>query len=158
MFVGHLIDMTGLDMTQKRIENTVNIREPSNLKELKSYLGVANFFRDQINHSIIVQPMTAVVTEANRMKSKNLTWTEIAKASFAKTKEMINACPKLFFINYTAKIILCTDASDYAFGAYFFQMVTEGTRTIEQSIRFMSKSFTGAQIRWCGVAPLLDTE
>ena len=136
-------------MTQQRIENTVDIREPSNLKELQSYLGVANYFRDHIkNHSIIVQPMTAMVTEANKMKSKNITWTEIAKASFAKTKEMINACPKLYFINYTAKIILCTDASDYAFGAYLFQMVTEGTSTIEQPIRFMSKSFTGAQIRW----------
>jgi len=39
-------------MTQQRIENTVNIRELSNLKELQSYLGVANYFRDHIqNHS-----------------------------------------------------------------------------------------------------------
>ena len=54
-------------MTQQRIENTVNIREPSNFKELQSYLGVANYFRDHIqNHSIISQPM---VTEANRIKS-----------------------------------------------------------------------------------------
>ena len=36
----------------------------------------------------------------------------------------------------------------YAFEAYLFQMITEGTITIEQPIRFMSKSFTGAQIRW----------
>ena len=73
MFVGHLIDMTGLNMTQQRIVNTVNIREPSILKELQSYFGVANYFRDHIqNHSIIVQPMTSMVTEANRMKSKNI--------------------------------------------------------------------------------------
>ena len=149
VFVGHLIDTTGLNMTQQRIENTVNIREHSNLKELQSFLGVANYFRDHIkNHSIIVQPMTAMVTDANRIKTKNIIWTEKAKQSFAKTKEMINACPKLYFINLEAKIILCTDASDYAFGAYLFQIVPEGTIMVDQPIRFMSKSFTGAQIRW----------
>ena len=63
-------------------------------------------------------------------------------------KEMINACPILYFINVEAKIILCTDASDYAFGAYLFQIVPEGTILVDQPIRFMSKSFTGAQIRW----------
>ena len=149
MFVGHLIDTTGLNMTQQRIENTVNIREPSTLNELQSFLGVANYFRDHIkNHSIIVQPKTAMVTDANRIKTKNIIWTEKAKQSFAKTKEMINACPKLYFINFEAKIILCTDASDYAFGAYLFQIVPEGTILVDQPIRFMSKSFTGAQIRW----------
>jgi len=149
VFVGHLIDTTGLNMTQQRIENTVNIREHSNLKELQSFLGVANYFRDHIkNHSIIVQPMTAMVTDANRIKTKNIIWTEKAKQSFAKTKEMINACPKLYFINLEAKIILCTDASDYAFGAYLFQIVPEGTILVDQPIRFMSKSFTGAQKRW----------
>ena len=143
----HLIDTTGLNMTQQRIENTVNIREPSNLKELQSFLGVANYFRDHIkNHSIIVQPMTAMVTDANRIKTKNIIWTEKAKQSFAKTKEMINACPKLYFINLEAKIILCTDASDYAFGAYLFQIVPEGTILVDQPIRFMSKSFTGSPI------------
>ena len=63
------------------------------MKELKSFLGVANYFRDHVrSHSIVVHPMTAMVTEANRLKSKNINWTENATASFAKTKEMINAC------------------------------------------------------------------
>ena len=88
VFVGHLIDTNGLNMTQQSIENTVNTREPSNLKELQSFLGVANYFRDHIkNHSIIVKLMTAMVTDANRIKTKNIIWTEKAKQSFAKTKK-----------------------------------------------------------------------
>ena len=47
--------------------------------------------------------MTAMVTDANRIKTKNIIWTEKAKQSFAKTKEMINACPKLYFINLKQK-------------------------------------------------------
>ena len=57
--------------------------------------------------------MIAMVTEANRIKSKSIKWIEIAKASFAKTKQnktkqMIDACPQFYFMNYGSKIILCT--------------------------------------------------
>jgi len=43
-------------MTQKRVEKTVNMRQPTNLKELQSFLGVENYFRDHVrSHSIVVQ-------------------------------------------------------------------------------------------------------
>jgi hypothetical protein len=41
-------------------------------------------------------------------------------------------------------IFLHTDASDYAIGAYLFQVKGEK----EIPIRFMSKTLVGAQIRW----------
>ena len=107
------------------------------MKELQSFLGVGNYFRDHVRcHLIVVQLMTAKVMETNRLKSKNINWTENAVASFAKTKEMINRCPKLYVLNDKAKIILCTDASDYAFGAC--QIITEGDKEIDQPIQFMS--------------------
>ena len=44
-----------------------NIWQPSNLKELQRFLGVAYYFRDHVrNHSIFFQPMTAIVTESRR--------------------------------------------------------------------------------------------
>ena len=41
---------------------------------------------------------------------------------FEKLKTMVNACPKLYFINNTNKILLYKDASDYAHGAYLCQI------------------------------------
>jgi hypothetical protein len=56
----------------------------------------------------------------------------------------INACFKLFFMDGKLPIFLHTDASDYAIGAYLFQ-VKEGKEIL---IRFMSKTLAGPQIRW----------
>ena len=84
-------------MNRKYCEHTTTGK---NLKELQSFLGVANYFWDHVSsHPIVAQPMTAMVSEVNRLKSKNINWTENAIASFGKTKEMIYACPKLYFLN-----------------------------------------------------------
>ena len=47
-------------------------------------------------------------------------------------------------------MVLYTDASDYAYGAYLWQLVTtEGDEILrEGTIRFFSGSFSGAQVRW----------
>ena len=51
-----------------------------------------------------------------------MTWTDDALHGFEKLKTMMNACPKLYFINRTYKILLYTDASDYARGAFLYQI------------------------------------
>ena len=68
---------------------------------------------------------------------------------------MVNACPKLYFINNAYKVVLYTDASDYAHGAYLCQIAPNGegeemtsSKWREEPIRFLSGSFSGAQVRW----------
>jgi len=63
---------------------------------------------------------------------------------------MVNTCLKLYFINYTYKIVLYTDASDYAHGAYLCQIkpASETSAEIEEPIRFLSGTFSDAQTRW----------
>ena len=56
----------------------------------------------------------------------------------------------LYFINMANKIVLYTDASDTAHGAYLCQVVlaTAKTEEHEEPIRLLSRSFNGAQTRW----------
>ena len=58
---------------------------------------------------------------------------------------MVNACPKLYFIDSTYKITLYTDASDYAHGAHLCQVrpATETSEETEEPIRFLTGSFSG---------------
>ncbi len=43
-------------MSQKRIDSTVDIKKPEDLKELYQFVGVAKYFRDHIQqHSHIAQ-------------------------------------------------------------------------------------------------------
>jgi len=52
---------------------------------------------------------------------------------------MVNACPKLYFINNAYNVVLYTDASDDAQGAYLCQIAPtgEGEEMQEEPIRFL---------------------
>ena len=145
-FVGRVLDAKGTTFSRTKFDYVVEFIKPSNMKELRSFVGLVNYFRDHIqNHSIITQPLQVMITEGAKTKMvrvpgkkpmQHIVWTPEAEASFAEIKLRINACPKLFFMDGKLPIFLHTDASDYAIGAYLFQ-VKEGK---EISIRFMSKT------------------
>ena len=51
-FVWHEVDLLGLNMSQARIDGTIEFTKPATLKELSSFLGSVNYFRDHLgNHS-----------------------------------------------------------------------------------------------------------
>jgi len=69
--------------------------------------------------------------------SKQLLWGEEQIAAF-------KACQQLYFLNDTTIPTLQTDASDYGVGAYYYEVRNGRVRVIQ----FLSKSLTGAQLRW----------
>ena len=52
-FVGHELDSTGINMTQKRIESTIQFAQPNSLTELYSFLGLVNYVRDHIPQHLL---------------------------------------------------------------------------------------------------------
>jgi hypothetical protein len=145
-FVGHVINEEGIHFSDEKIMRVLNFNRPRIACEMKSFLGLANYFRDHIkNHSIIAQPLQNMIPQySKRNKSQKLIWDVDTNESFEKLKKAIADCPKLYFINDNAPIHLQTDASNYGHGAYLFQII-EGK---EYPIAFISKSFAREQIRW----------
>ena len=149
-FVGHDIDARGINMSQKRIESTIAFCKPTSLTELQSFMGVVDYFKDHLrDHSAVAKPLYEMVALATKQKTKALSWTTEGYVAFEKLKALVNSCPKLIFIDYQLPIILYTDASDYAHGAYLCQLrgLTDGT-TVEEPIRFLGGTFQGPQTRW----------
>ena len=61
-YAGHVLDRSGLSFSKKKKESIVHFKLLENQKELHSFLGLANYFRDHIrNHSIIVHPLHDMV-------------------------------------------------------------------------------------------------
>ncbi len=142
-FVGHVIDESGLTMSPEKVYKVINFKQPSIAKGLKSFLGLANYFRDHIqNHSKIVQPLQQMIK--NYKKNHKLVWTEETTKAFQDIKNSINSCPKIFFVRDDAPIFLHTDASKYAVGAYLFQLIDKK----EYPIAFLSKTLTNSQLNW----------
>jgi hypothetical protein len=130
-------------MSREKLHKVVSFAKPRVSKELKSFLGLANYFRDHIrNHALIVKPLQALLL--GYKKHKPIQWTEEANQAFLNIKNQINDCPTLFFVNDTAPIFLHTDASKFAIGGYIFQIV-DGK---EEPIGFHSHTLSASEVRW----------
>ena len=70
-FIGHEVDSAGLNMTKARIEGTVAFTMSGSLKELSSFLGVVNYYRDHMrNHSQHAHSLNEIVAIANKNATK----------------------------------------------------------------------------------------
>ena len=95
--------------------------------------------RDQ---SAVAKPLYDMVASTTKQNIKSLEWSPDGHIAFEKLKALINNCPKLYFIDYNLPVILYTDSSDYAHGAYLCQIraLPDGT-SIEEPIRLLGDTF-----------------
>ena len=147
-YVGHVINEKGLTFTRNKIDSVINFPKPRTQKDMKQFLGLANFFRAHVrDHSSVARPLTRM-TEGYR-RSKRLEWSPEADAAFEELKRLIDACPLLFFCDEKGLIFLQTDASKGGIGAYLFQRITQPDGSFEdQPIEFISKAFSKEQRKW----------
>ena len=142
-YVGHTINSEGIHFSRSKIEGIMNIPLPNTQGGLKSFLGMANFFRDHVRgFAIKAQPLYRMLQ--GYKKRGTLVWNESLRKLFEEIKSAINDCPRLFFMDETSPIHLYTDASDVGIGAYLAQIV-EGT---EKPIGFVSKAFDDRMKNW----------
>lgn len=149
--LGHVMDKCGITMSEDKIGKVMDFPDPATGKELKSFLGLANYFRPHIpNYGQIARPLEAMVANYQQVKRKRLAWSDETKNAYNDIKVAISTCQKLYFMDDTSPIFLDTDASDYGIGAHLYQMVLDGGNPegLRHSIAFMSKSLTGSQKNW----------
>ena len=145
-YVGHVIDPMGLTFSKDKRDKVRQFPLPQNMKHLRSYLGLCNYFRDHIpHHSEMMLPLQEMILQYE--KTKRLVWTLEATASFERSKNAVADCAKLYFLNDDINkhpVFLMTDASDYGLGGYLYQVV-DGK---EMPIQFISKTFDETQLKW----------
>ena len=142
-FVGHTVNEHGMSFSREKIEKVLQIPEPKYGKELKSFIGVVGWFHDHIrDYAMIMRPLQKMVV--NYERNRKLIWTEEARVSFHKIKQIINDIPPLFFPVEGGTIFLCTDASDYGIGSYCYQTVGDKV----YHIAFVSKLLSSQEARW----------
>ena len=150
-YVGHTIDENGLHFTRSKIDSVLNFPRPKTKKQLKSFIGLANYFRDHIeNHSARVQPLQDLVINYTKLHgSHQIRWTQETEQAFEDIRSAIDNCPKLWFLNDYSPIFLQTDASDYGIGAYLYQKVTQEDGSVkEHPVGFVSKAIAAEHTNW----------
>ena len=143
-YVGRQISKAGISMSTTKIRAVQEFPKPVVLTQLRSFLGLANYFRDFVpNHSNVVSPLHQMIDHAAKKQSK-LIWTVAGETAYEAIKDLISKSPLLYFMSDTAPIVLMTDASDYGVGGYLYQLV-DGE---EQLVALVSKSLTDTQLKW----------
>jgi transposase InsO family protein len=143
-YVGRTISKEGVSMSTKKINSVLDIPKPMVNTQLRSFLGLANYFKDFVpNHSNVVSPLFKMVDHSAK-KQTALKWTPEGDAAFINIRLLIANSPTLYFIKNDAPIYLMTDASDYGIGGYLYQVINYD----KQLVALVSKSLTPTQLAW----------
>jgi hypothetical protein len=136
---------TGLKPWQKKIEPILALVPPKTVKQLRSFIGMINFYRDMWRHRAhILTPLTAMTKISN--KEFTLHWNPECDKAFAAVKAMICQEVLLTYPNPDLPYDIETDASDKQLGAAIYQN--------SKPIAFFSRKLTSAQTRY----PTIDKE
>jgi hypothetical protein len=108
-YLGFIISTSGTKMDPAKVATVQEWPEPQNVKDVYSFLGFANFYRQFVKgYSQIVAPMTWLTRKDTRF-----VWSEECSKSFETLQKAFTMAPVLRHFNYERQIIVETDASDY---------------------------------------------
>jgi hypothetical protein len=116
---------------------------PRKQKQLKSFLGLVNYFRGYVeNLSVLSVPLNDMTITYK--KSGTVVWTPQLEGRFRVIQKAVGNCPKLYYVDLNLPIHVRTDASDYGICGYIFQL--DGVK--ELPTRFIRKALHKSQLNW----------
>lgn len=116
-FLGFVVSDAGIKMSPDKTKSITSWPEPTNVTEVQSFLGFANFYRRFIPHfSRLSLPLTTLTK-----KNSTFQWDLKAQESFDNLKQELSSDTVLLHPDPTKPFDLHTDASDYAIGAVLSQ-------------------------------------
>ena len=110
-FLRHIISAEGIRMDPDKIAKMVTMSLPTNLKELRSRLGLFSYYRQFIKgFSDITRPMYELTRKENG-KAVPFEWMAIRQKAFKAIKAKLTTAPVIAHPNFDKSFILYTDAS-----------------------------------------------
>ena len=140
-FCGHTIREGEVRPLTPKLESIERWPTPTTVRELRSFLGFANFYRRFIPN---FSEMTATLTEKLR-KDAEWFWNARDDDALQRIKDAFKRQTTLTQPDYSKMFILHVDASTQATGATLSQYNANGDLAL---IECMSKRLTPAQTRW----------
>lgn len=119
LFLGYKLNRSGIQMDEERIKAIVEYKRPTNLKTLRSFLGVVNYFKRLIPD---LSEKTWTLMELLR-KGVKWKWDEKKEEAFLNLKATFLENLKIYHPRYDKPFILRTDASINKFAGVLLQEI-----------------------------------
>uniref|UniRef100_A0A3P9B0X6 Activating signal cointegrator 1 complex subunit 3 n=1 Tax=Maylandia zebra TaxID=106582 RepID=A0A3P9B0X6_9CICH len=137
-YLGHVIDANGLHTAPSKITAIVDAPPPRNVSQLKSFLGLLNYYGRFIpNLASLLKPLHNLLR-----KEEAWEWTASGQDAFQKAKDSLTASEVLTHFNPKFPIQLACDASPYGVGAVISHILPNGE---ERPIAFASRTLNTAE-------------
>ena len=122
-YLGFIVEAgKGIRMDPAKIRAIQEWQAPSTVKEVRQFLGFANFYRQFIrDYSAIVRPLTDLT-----QKGVNFIWNNTANEAFQSLKSLFTTEPALVPFDPERETVVETDSSGYANGGTLSQYDDDG--------------------------------
>ena len=137
IILGHVISFKGLEVDKAKIDTIQSLPFPTNVREVRSFLGHAGFYRRFIkDFSKIANPLCQLLH-----KDHEFNFNEDCKKGFRELKERLVSEPIIKAPDWPLPFEIMCDASDYALEAVLGQSVWKASHVIQ----YASASLNDAQ-------------
>ncbi|KAH9722972.1 Endonuclease [Citrus sinensis] len=117
MFLGHIVTNDGISADPAKVEVIVNWERPSSVTEVRSFLGLAGYYRRFVKEfSSIAAPLTNLTK-----KNVKFNWDEACEQSFQELKSHLVTAPILTLPSEGGGFVIYSDASRKGLGCVLMQ-------------------------------------
>ena len=138
VFCGQEVSKTGIKPVDKKVRAITDAPTPKSVSELKSYLGMLNFYHRYLpDISTVLAPLHFLLQKGVAWK-----WGKKQDEAYKESKEMLLSTKLLTHYDPNRELILACDASPVGVGAVISHKMDDGT---ERPISFASRSLSAAE-------------
>ncbi|KAL0558804.1 hypothetical protein IC582_003386 [Cucumis melo] len=116
-FLGHVVSSEGFSVDPTKIEAVTNWPRPSTVSEIRSFLGLAGYYRMFVeDFSRIASPLTQLTK-----KGTPFVWSPACESSFQELKQKLVTAPVLTVPDGSGSFVIYSDASKKGLGCVLMQ-------------------------------------
>ena len=142
VFLGFVVSSKGVHVDETKIKAIKTWPQPTNLQQVRSFLGLAGFYRRFVkNFSTIAAPLHTL-----SKKNAPFVWGPSQDTAFNELKTLLTHAPLLALPNFDKTLEVHCDASGNGIGGVLMQE--------KRPIAYFSEKLSGAQISY----PIYDKE
>jgi hypothetical protein len=135
-FLGHHVSEDGIQPDKQKASAIQSIKPPNTVKELRSFLGIASYYRRFIrNFAKIADPLHELLK-----KGVKFNWTVKCQQAFVTLKTALISPPIMAYPDFDRVFEVYTDASNVGMGAVLMQRQGKDNRVIAYASKSLNKS------------------
>ena len=140
-YLGHRIDEDGLHPLKDKIAAIVDAPSPTNVSELRAYLGLINYYaKFMSNRATMLKPLHNLLRAGEKW-----VWSEECESVFQESKTDLLTSRVLVYYDSKRALKLVCDASQYGVEAVLPHVMDNGE---ERPIAFVSRSLTKSETNY----------